>query len=198
MCQQTALDMQIATLASELKTFIGFRCCLSCSTLLVLFDMASLGPGNHIVVVLYYYVGGSKAPGMKLVLHRDPRTRKSWFLVGSIWPHEAPVDVALRELIEETGLTATVDDLTSSLSGNLVRVPLPAVQNKLVYVFSASVHVPYVVANLRTLAKVEHDVNAHSNVHPDGSYVVPTTVGIDGLSLTPLKVGLVKETRRKL
>jgi ADP-ribose pyrophosphatase YjhB (NUDIX family) len=73
-------------------------------------------------------------------------------------PSEAPVDAADRELFEENSLTLTVDDLTM-LSGNPLRVPLPASQHKLVHLFSASVHVPYVIANLRTPTKVEQAVN---------------------------------------
>jgi hypothetical protein len=37
--------------------------------------MASIGPRNYVVVVLH--VGGSKAHGIKLVLQREPRTRKT-------------------------------------------------------------------------------------------------------------------------
>jgi hypothetical protein len=66
-----------------------------------------------------------------------------------------------------------------------------------VYVYSASVHVPYVNANLRTPTRVEQVVVAQSAVHPDGYNVVATTVDIDGLSMTPFVTGLVKETQRK-
>jgi hypothetical protein len=51
-----------------------------------------------------------------------------------------------------------------------------------------------VIADLRTLAKVEHFVTAQSNGHFDDFYVVPITVDIDGLSLAPAKIGFVKET----
>jgi hypothetical protein len=54
-----------------------------------------------------------------------------------------------------------------------------------------------VTSNLRTPTKVEQVVTAQSTVHLDGSYVVPTTVDIDGLSLTPFKIGLVIETQCK-
>jgi hypothetical protein len=47
--------------------------------------MASIGHGQYVVVVLY--VGGSKAPDIKLVLQREPRTSKTWFLAGSILPN---------------------------------------------------------------------------------------------------------------
>jgi len=89
-----------------------------------------------------------------------------------------------------------VDDLLMLLSGNCVRVPLPVGQYQLAHVFSASVPFPYVTSNLRAPLEVEHDVTAQSTVHPNGSYVVPTTVDIDGLSLTASKIGLVRETRR--
>jgi hypothetical protein len=54
-----------------------------------------------------------------------------------------------------------------------------------------------VIANLRTPNKVEHVVTAQSIVHRDGCYVVPTTGSIDGLSLTPCKIGSVKEAHHK-
>jgi hypothetical protein len=50
---------------------------------------------------------------------------------------------------------------------------------------------------MHTPTKVEEVVTALSTVHPDVFYVVPTTVDIEGLSLTPSKIGLVKETQRK-
>jgi ADP-ribose pyrophosphatase YjhB (NUDIX family) len=156
--------------------------------------MASLGPGIYVVVVVP--IGGSKASDIKLVLQREPFTRKTWFLAGLILPNEAPVDASVRELFWEVGLTLTVDDLTW-LSGNHIRVSLPASQHQLVHVFLASVHIPYAAADLRTPAKVEQAVTDHSNFHRDGSYVNPNTVDIDGLSLTPSKIGLVKETQRK-
>jgi hypothetical protein len=54
--------------------------------------MASLGPGNYVVVVLH--VGGSKASDIKLVLQREPRIGKTLFIVGSILPNEEFVDAA--------------------------------------------------------------------------------------------------------
>jgi ADP-ribose pyrophosphatase YjhB (NUDIX family) len=104
--------------------------------------MASFGPGNCVVPDLQ--VGGSNAYVTKLVLQREPRIGKTWLPAGSIFPNEAHVDVAVRELFEETGLTLTVDDLTL-LSGNHVRVSLPVGHHQLVHVFSASLHVPYVI-----------------------------------------------------
>jgi hypothetical protein len=44
---------------------------------------------------------------------------------------------------------------------------------------------------------VEHAVTAQTFVHHEGSYVAPITVDIDGLSLTPSKIGLLKEAHRK-
>jgi hypothetical protein len=99
----------------------------------------------------------------------------------------------LRKPLE---VTLSVDDLTL-LSGKPVRVPIIAAKYHLVYVFSASVLVPYVIAYLRTSAKVKQTVTAQSTINLDGNYVVPATVGIDGLSLTPSKIGLVKETKSK-
>jgi hypothetical protein len=77
-----------------------------------------------------------------------------------------------------------IHDLTL-LNGNLVRVPLSDGQHQLAHIFSASVRVPYVTVSLRTPIKVEQVVNVESTIHHDGSYVVPTTVDIDGHSLTP-------------
>jgi 8-oxo-dGTP pyrophosphatase MutT (NUDIX family) len=83
--------------------------------------MASVGHGNYVVVVLN--VGGSKASNIKLVLQREPRTSKNWFLAGSMFPNEEHFDATVRELREETGLTLTHDDLTI-LNNNPVRVSL--------------------------------------------------------------------------
>jgi 8-oxo-dGTP pyrophosphatase MutT (NUDIX family) len=86
------------------------------------FEMAFVGGGIYVVVVLI--VGGSKVSDIKLVLQREPRTGKTWFHAGSILPPgEEHVDVAVRELHEETSLTLTFDDLTL-LSNNPVRVSL--------------------------------------------------------------------------
>jgi 8-oxo-dGTP pyrophosphatase MutT (NUDIX family) len=56
-------------------------------------------------------------------------------------PSEELVDVAARELFEETGLTLIVDDFTlfNHFNANLVRVSLPARQYQVVHVFSAYV-----------------------------------------------------------
>jgi 8-oxo-dGTP pyrophosphatase MutT (NUDIX family) len=66
-------------------------------------------------------------------------------------PNEEGVDVVVRELFEEIGLTLSLDDLTL-LSDAPVRVALHEGQCKLVYVHSASVPIPYVTTNLRTPA----------------------------------------------
>jgi 8-oxo-dGTP pyrophosphatase MutT (NUDIX family) len=62
--------------------------------------MASLGPRNHVVILLA--VGGSNASYIKLVLQREPRNGKSWFLANSNLPDEEHVDAIVRELHEET------------------------------------------------------------------------------------------------
>jgi ADP-ribose pyrophosphatase YjhB (NUDIX family) len=103
-------------------------------------------------------VGSSKTFHIKLVLQREPRTGKTWFLAGLILPN-ALVDAAVRELFEKSGQTLTADDLTL-LGGNPVRVPLHVGEHKLVHVFSASIHVPYVNTDLHTQSKVEHAVTA--------------------------------------
>jgi 8-oxo-dGTP pyrophosphatase MutT (NUDIX family) len=84
--------------------------------------MASVGSGRYVVVVIH--VGGTKLSNVKLVLQREPRTGKTWFLAGSVTPNEELVDVDVRELHEEAGLTLTPDDLTL-LSDAHVRVALP-------------------------------------------------------------------------
>jgi hypothetical protein len=70
-------------------------------------------------------------------------------------------------------------------------------KHNLVYVFAAYVPFPYVVANLRTPPKFSQAVTAQSAINPDGSYVVPSTIDIDGLTLTPSKTGLLTESQRK-
>jgi 8-oxo-dGTP pyrophosphatase MutT (NUDIX family) len=67
--------------------------------------MASVGPRRYVVVVLY--VGGTKLSNVKLVLQREPRTGKTWFPAGSITANEEPIDAAVRQLNEETGLILT-------------------------------------------------------------------------------------------
>jgi ADP-ribose pyrophosphatase YjhB (NUDIX family) len=109
--------------------------------------------------------------------------------------NEEHVDAAVRELFEETGLILTPDDLTL-LSGTSLRVALPVGQ-QLVYVYSASAHVPYVTTHLRTPIQLEHVVTAQSTINPDGSYVVPETIDIGGLNLTPAKTGLLHAMKHK-
>jgi 8-oxo-dGTP pyrophosphatase MutT (NUDIX family) len=83
--------------------------------------MAYVGLRNYVVVVLH--VGSFKASYTKIVLHREPRTCKTWFLAGSILPKEEHVEAIIRELLEETSLTLTPDELTL-LCNNAVRVLL--------------------------------------------------------------------------
>jgi 8-oxo-dGTP pyrophosphatase MutT (NUDIX family) len=155
--------------------------------------MASIGPGRYLVVVLH--VGGTKLSDVKLVLQREPRTGKTCFPVGSVTTNEEPVDVAVRELHEETGLILTPVDLTL-LSDALVRVALREGQ-QLVYVYSAFVPVPYVTTHLRTPSLLEQAVTAQSTINLDGSYVVPETLDIGGLNLTPAKTGLLCAMKHK-
>jgi ADP-ribose pyrophosphatase YjhB (NUDIX family) len=117
------------------------------------------------------------------VLQREPRSGKTWFPAGSVAANEEHVDAAVRELHEETGLILTPDDLTL-LSDAHVRVALPVGQ-QLVYVYSAYVLVPYVTTHLRTHAQLEEAVTAQSTINPDGSYVVPETIDVGSLNLTP-------------
>jgi ADP-ribose pyrophosphatase YjhB (NUDIX family) len=137
----------------------------------------------------------TKLSDIKLVLQREPRPGKTWFPAGSVTANEEPVDAAVRELHEEIGLILTPDDLTL-LSDAHVRVALPVGQ-QLVYVYSASVHVPYITTHLRTPAQLEQAVTAQSTINPDGSYVVPETINFGGLNLTHTKTGLLPAMKRK-
>jgi 8-oxo-dGTP pyrophosphatase MutT (NUDIX family) len=111
--------------------------------------MASLGPGHYVVLVIH--VGRTKPSDLKLVLQREPRSGKTWlFPAGSILPNEEPVDAAVRDVHEETGLVLTPDDVTR-LSGDHVLVTLPQ-GRQLVYVYSASIPVMFTTNNLRTPA----------------------------------------------
>jgi hypothetical protein len=51
--------------------------------------------------------------------------------------------------------------------------------------------------NLRTPGQVEQAVLAQSTVNSDGTYVVPETINIDGLTLTPAQTGLVRAEKHK-
>jgi ADP-ribose pyrophosphatase YjhB (NUDIX family) len=155
--------------------------------------MASIGPGRYVAVVLH--VGGSKLADIKLVLQREPRSGKAWFPYGSISPNEEHVDAIVRELHEKTGLILTLDDLTL-LSDAPVRVALH-VGHQFVYVYLVSVPIPYMTTQMRTHAQLEHVVTAQSTINPVGSYVVPETIDIGGLSLTPAKNGLLPSLKQK-
>jgi ADP-ribose pyrophosphatase YjhB (NUDIX family) len=155
--------------------------------------MASVGHGRYVVVELH--AGGSKLADIKLVLHREPSSGKTWSPTGSISSNEEHVDAVVRELHEETGLILTHDDLTP-LSDAPVRVEFHD-GHQIVYVFSASALVPYVTAHLRTPAQLEQVVTAQSTINLDGSYVVQEAIDIGGLSLTPAKDGLLPALKRK-
>jgi hypothetical protein len=81
------------------------------------------------------------------------------------------------------------------LSDAPVRVASLEGQRQLLYVFSAHVPVPYVTIHLRTPAKLEQAVSAQSTIN--GSYVVPQTSDMDGVSLTPAKHGLLPALKYK-
>jgi ADP-ribose pyrophosphatase YjhB (NUDIX family) len=147
--------------------------------------MASVGARRYVVVVLH--VGGTNLSDIKLVLQREPRSSKTWFPAGSVTANEEHVDAAVRELHEETCFILTPDYLTL-LSDGPTRVALRVGQH-LVYVYSVSVPIPYVTTHLRTLAQLEQAVTAQSTFNPDGSYVVPETIDVGGLNLTPAKTG---------
>jgi nitrogen fixation protein FixH len=89
----------------------------------------------------------------------------------------------------------TPDDLTL-LSDAPVRVALHVGQ-QLAYVYTASVPVPYVTTHLRTPAQLEQAFTAQLTISPDGSYVVPETIDVGGLNLTPAKTGLLHVMKHK-
>jgi hypothetical protein len=88
------------------------------------------------------------------------------------------------------------DDLTL-LSDAPVRVALLETQRQLLCVFSIYVPIPCVTDDLGTTAKLEHVVTSQSTISPDGSYVIPTTIDIDGLYLTSAKQRLLLTVKRK-
>jgi hypothetical protein len=82
------------------------------------------------------------------------------------------------------------------LSDALVRVAIPDGQH-LVYIYSASVLVPFVTNHLHTPAQLDQVVTTQSTINPDGSYVVPEILDISGLNLTPAKTGLLPAMKHK-
>jgi 8-oxo-dGTP pyrophosphatase MutT (NUDIX family) len=87
--------------------------------------MASFRIYTYVVIVLP--VGSPNASDIKLVLQREPKSNRAWFPVGAGLTNEGHVDVAVRELLEETGMTLIVDKFTM-LSGKVVCVPLPDIK----------------------------------------------------------------------
>jgi hypothetical protein len=61
----------------------------------------------------------------------------------------------------------------------------------------AFIPVSFVAANIRTHAKLVQVVSAQSTINYDGTYVVPATIDIDGMSLTPTKTRLLPPIIRK-
>jgi hypothetical protein len=55
----------------------------------------------------------------------------------------------------------------------------------------------FATSHLRTPAQLEHAVTAQSTINPDGNYVVPETINIDGLNLTPVHTGLLLAVKHK-
>jgi 8-oxo-dGTP pyrophosphatase MutT (NUDIX family) len=86
-------------------------------------------------------------------------------------PNEDLANSVVRELLEETGRTLTVDDSTL-MTIACVRATLHGDKFQRVYVYSASVLVPYMTASLRTPTKVEHTVSSQSTIHHDGTSVI--------------------------
>jgi hypothetical protein len=55
----------------------------------------------------------------------------------------------------------------------------------------------FATSHVRTPAQVEQAVTAQSMINPDGTYVVPETITIDGLNLTPAQTGLLLVVKHK-
>jgi hypothetical protein len=53
------------------------------------------------------------------------------------------------------------------------------------------------MTHLRTPAQLEHVVTTQSTINPDGSYVFPETLDVNGLNLTPAKTGLLHAMKYK-
>jgi hypothetical protein len=119
--------------------------------------MASVGPGHFVVVVLH--IGGSKASDIQPFYSVSLALVKLGFLPVQYCLTRSLLMLLFVSYFKETGLTLTVDDSTM-LNDAPVRVALNEGQRQLVYFFSAYVPVPYVIANLRTHAKLEQLVTA--------------------------------------
>jgi hypothetical protein len=55
----------------------------------------------------------------------------------------------------------------------------------------------FATSHLRTPAQVEQALTAQSTINPDGTYVVPESINIDGLNLTLAKTGLLCDEKHK-
>jgi hypothetical protein len=54
------------------------------------------------------------------------------------------------------------------------------------------------MTHLRTIAQLEQAITAQSStINPDGYYVVPETIDVGGLTLTPAKTGLFHAMKHK-
>jgi hypothetical protein len=82
------------------------------------------------------------------------------------------------------------------LSGVVVRVSLLVGKYQLVYLYSASVPIMYLNANLCAPSKVQQVVTTHSTINHE-FYVVPAKINSDGLFLMPFVTGLVMESQRE-
>jgi hypothetical protein len=74
---------------------------------------------------------------------------------------------------------------------------LPDSKTHLACVYAPFVPTPNVTKHLRTQSKVEQAFISQSTVQQDCSYVVPTPMTMDGLTLTPFAIGTVSETKAK-
>jgi hypothetical protein len=151
--------------------------------------MASNGHASYVVVVLL--TRSPNTTDIQLVLQREHRTGEARYLDGNVLLNDELADVAARELFEETGMTLTVDGLTL-LHGEEIHVPLPDSKAQHLYVYDASVHVPYVASHLCISTKVKEVALPKSTVRLDGSYVVATLIAIDGVNFEAFCYGYCK------
>jgi hypothetical protein len=141
---------------------------------------ASIGPSTYIVVVMPVRGTDQPKPQTLAMFYNANLEHLNIVFLPVLF---CVIKNPSMRLFEEHILALTIDDL-AMLSGVDVRVPFIyfplASINSTANMYSTSVLVPYVNANLRPPTKVEQAVIAQSTVQPKGSYVVPATTSIMG------------------